>query len=58
MLFADRSLCGGRAGAGVFSDILNVWESYTLDSHSTVFGVFGILHLGGQCQQSNINLLS
>jgi hypothetical protein len=27
----------GRTGAGVFSDILNVRESYTLGSHATVF---------------------
>jgi hypothetical protein len=37
VFFTDGSLCGGRAGAGVFSDILNVWESYALGSHATVF---------------------
>jgi hypothetical protein len=29
VFFTDRSLCGGRAGAGVFFDILNVTESYS-----------------------------
>jgi hypothetical protein len=37
VFFTDGSLCGGRAGAGVFSSILNVKESYALDSHATVF---------------------
>jgi hypothetical protein len=37
VFFTDGSLCEGRAGAGVFSDILNVTESYTLGSHATVF---------------------
>jgi hypothetical protein len=27
--FTDESLCEGRAGAGVFSDILNVRKSYS-----------------------------
>jgi hypothetical protein len=31
-LFAN---CEGRAGAGVFSDILNLRESYALGSHAT-----------------------
>jgi hypothetical protein len=35
--FTDGSLCGGRVGAGVFFDILNVRESYALGSHATVF---------------------
>jgi hypothetical protein len=33
----DGSLCEGKAGAGVFSDILNVRESYALGPHTTVF---------------------
>jgi hypothetical protein len=31
------SLCEGRGCAGLFSDILNVRESYALGSHATVF---------------------
>jgi hypothetical protein len=65
VFFTDGSICEGRAGAGVFSDILNARESYALGSHATVFqsevyailAMFGILHFGGHCQQSNINLL-
>jgi hypothetical protein len=57
VFFTDGSLCGGSAGAGVFSDILNVRESYALGIKMCYFGVFGILHFGGHCQQSNINLL-
>jgi hypothetical protein len=37
VFFTDGSLCGGRAGAGVFSDILNVRVSYALCSHATAF---------------------
>jgi hypothetical protein len=37
VFFTDGSLCEGKAGAGVFSDILNVRESYALGSHATVF---------------------
>jgi hypothetical protein len=29
IFFTVGSLCGSRAGVSVFSDILNVWESYT-----------------------------
>jgi hypothetical protein len=63
VFFTDGSLCEGRAGAGVFSDILNVTESYALGSRATVFrsicyyGVFRILQFGGHCQQSSIILL-
>jgi hypothetical protein len=44
VFFTDGSLCGGTAGAGVFSDILNVRESYALGPHATVFQseVYGI----------------
>jgi hypothetical protein len=35
--FTYGSLCEGRAGAGVFSDILNFRESYALGSHAAVF---------------------
>jgi hypothetical protein len=37
VFFTNGSLCGGRAGAGVFPDILKVRESYALGSHATVF---------------------
>jgi hypothetical protein len=38
VFFTDGSLCEGRAGAGVFSEILNVRESYAFGSHAaTVF---------------------
>jgi hypothetical protein len=37
VFFAGGSLCETRAGAGVFSDILNVRESYAAGSHATVF---------------------
>jgi hypothetical protein len=37
VFFTDGSFCEGRAGAGVFSEILNVRESYALGSHATVF---------------------
>jgi hypothetical protein len=37
VFFTVGSLCGGRAVAGVFSNILNVRESYALGSHATVF---------------------
>jgi hypothetical protein len=37
VFFIDGSLCEGIAGAGVFSEILNVRESYGLGSHARVF---------------------
>jgi hypothetical protein len=37
IFFTDGSLCRGRAGAGVFFDILNPRESYALGSHATIF---------------------
>jgi hypothetical protein len=37
VFFTDESLGEGKAGASVFSDILNVRESYALGSHATVF---------------------
>jgi hypothetical protein len=37
VFFTDGSLCEGSASARVFSDILNVRESYALGSHATVF---------------------
>jgi hypothetical protein len=51
VFFTDGSLCEGRAGAGVFSDILNVTESYALDSRATVFKseVYAILACSEYC---------
>jgi hypothetical protein len=65
VFFTGGSLCEGRAGAGVFSDILNVQgiiclrlSRYSLSIRSICyFGVLGILHFGGHCQRSSINLL-
>jgi hypothetical protein len=66
IFFSDESLCEGRAGAGVFSDILNVRKSYALGSHATVlqsevYAIFACseycTHFGGHCQQSNNNPL-
>jgi ribonuclease HI len=37
VFFTDGSLCGGRAGACVIYDILNVMESYAFGTHATVF---------------------
>jgi hypothetical protein len=37
VFFTYGSLCRGRAGASVFSDILNARESYAVGFHATVF---------------------
>jgi ribonuclease HI len=37
VFFTDGTLCEGTAGAGILSYILNVRESYALDSHVIVF---------------------
>jgi hypothetical protein len=46
----------GRAGASVFSDILNVTESYALGSHVTVFQskVYAMLACAGYCISEGI----
>jgi hypothetical protein len=56
VFFTDGSFCKGRAGAGVFSDILNVRESYALSSHATVFQseVYGILACSEYCISEGI----
>jgi hypothetical protein len=56
VFFTDGSLCEGITGAGVFSDILNVRESYALGSIRSIcyFSGFGILHFREHC---SINLL-
>jgi hypothetical protein len=54
--FTDGSLCGGRAGAGVFSDIFNVRVSYALGSHATIFQseVYAILACSEYCISGGI----
>jgi hypothetical protein len=56
VFFTDGSLCEGRAGAGVFSDILNVRKSYALDSHATVlqYEVYAILACSEYCISEGI----
>jgi hypothetical protein len=57
IFFTDGSLCEGRAGAGVFSDILNVRESYALyGSHATVFQpeVYAIVACSEYCISDGI----
>jgi hypothetical protein len=62
VFFTDGSLCGGRDGAGVFSDILDVRESNALDSHAMVFHseAYDMLACSKYCISEgivNINLL-
>jgi hypothetical protein len=54
--FTDGSLCKGRAGAGVFSDILNFRKSYALGSHATVFQskLYAILACSEYCISEGI----
>jgi hypothetical protein len=56
VFFTDGSLCKGRAGADVFSDILNVRETYALGSHATVFQseVYAILACSEYCISEGI----
>jgi hypothetical protein len=59
VVFTDGSICEGRAGAGEYQGIICLRFSYYGLSIRNIcyFGVFGILHFGGHCQQSSINLL-
>jgi hypothetical protein len=56
VFFTDGSFCGGRSGAGVFSDILNARKSYALDSHAMVFQseVYAILACSEYCISESI----
>jgi hypothetical protein len=56
VFFTDESLCEGRAVAGVFSDILNVRESYAFGSHATVFQseVYDVLVCSEYCISEGI----
>jgi hypothetical protein len=57
IFYTDGSLCEGRAGAGVFSDILDIRESYALGSLATVFltEVYAILVCSAYCRSANMH---
>jgi hypothetical protein len=60
VFFTDGSLCESRVSAGVFSNILNVRESYALGSHAMVFQseVYAILECSEYCiSEGIVNLL-
>jgi ribonuclease HI len=52
VIYTDGSFCDGRAGAGVYSETLNIKESYALGAHATVFQteVYAILACSGICR--------
>ena len=54
--YTDGSFCDNRAGAGVFSETLNLKESYSLGAYTTVFQaeVFAILACSDICQRAGI----
>jgi hypothetical protein len=56
IFYTDGSLCEGRVGAGVFSDTLDIRESYALGSLTTVFQteVHAILACSDYCQSVNM----
>jgi hypothetical protein len=56
VFFTDGSFCEGRAGADIFSDILNVRKSYALGSHATIFQskVYAILACARYCISEGI----
>jgi hypothetical protein len=54
----DGSLCEGRAGAGVFLDTLDIWESYAFGSLTTVsqtVEVYSILACSDFCRSANMH---
>jgi hypothetical protein len=57
IFYTDGSLCEDRAGAGVFSDTLDIWESYALGSLATVFQteVYAILRCSDYCRSANMH---
>jgi hypothetical protein len=54
IFYTDGSLCEGRASAGVFSDTLDMGESYALGSLATVFQteVYTILACSDYCRSA------
>jgi hypothetical protein len=56
VFFTDGSFCGGRAGAGVFSEILNIRELYALGTHAMVFQseVYDIMAFAEYCISEDI----
>jgi hypothetical protein len=57
IFYTDGSLCEGRAGAEVFSDTLDIRESYALGSLTTVFQieVYAILACSDCCWSANMH---
>jgi hypothetical protein len=57
IFYTDGSLCEGRMGAGVFSDNLDIGESYALGSLATVFQteVYAILACSDYCRSANMH---
>jgi hypothetical protein len=57
IFYTDGSLYEGRAGAGVFSDTLDIMESYALISLATVFQteVYAILTCSDYCRSANMH---
>jgi hypothetical protein len=57
IFYTDGSLCEGEAGAGVFSDTLDIRETYALGSLAMVFqtGVYAILACSDYCRSANMH---
>jgi hypothetical protein len=57
IFYRGGSLCEGRVGAGVFSDTLDIRESYTLGSLATIFQteVYAILACSDYCRSANLH---
>jgi hypothetical protein len=55
IFYSDGSLCEGRAGAGVFSDTLDISKSYAFGSLATVFEteVYAIFTCSNYCRSAN-----
>jgi ribonuclease HI len=57
IFYTEGSLCESRAGAGVFSDTLDIRESYAPRSLATVFEteVYAILACSDYCRSANMH---